>query len=220
MITSDPKLPQLAVDERGEFVGQSFWGRFQERFYFLWRDLSAAVDRMVRAPSSSTDNQVVRFDGGTGKLVQGSSLYVTDDGRVYGTALHNNAGAVTGTTNQYVASGTYTPTYTGVDNCDSVSAFECQWLRVGNVVTVSGIVNVDATNAASGVRFRATLPIASSLAAARQLAGVGRGTGINSVAAAFAVSGDSTNDAADFFGGVTDASSAVSVYFTFTYLVL
>lgn len=220
MITSDPKLPQQAVDEQGDYVGQKFWGRFQERFYILWRELSGAVSRMVRAPSSSADNQVVRFSGTTGNLVQGSSLYVTDDGRVYGTALHNNSGAVTGATNQYVASGTYTPTYTTVDNCDSVSAFECQWLRVGNVVTVSGLVNVDATDAASGVRFRATLPIASSLTAARQLAGVGRGTGINSVAAAFAILGDSTNDAADFSGGVTDAGSAVSVYFTFTYLVL
>ena len=216
MISSNPKLPQLGPGDAGDYVAQSFWARFQERFYTLWRELTTAMEKLIQGPATSTDNQVLRFDGTSGKLAQGSDVYVTDDGRLYGTALHNNAGAVTGTTNQYVASGTYTPTLTTVDNCDSASAFQCQWMRVGNVVTVSGLVQVDATSTVNAAQFRATLPIASSLTNPWECGGVGRGPGLGATAVIY---GDYVNDRAFFSVEVTSANSQ-DVYFTFTYLVL
>jgi hypothetical protein len=41
MLTADPKLPQLfGPEESGEYVPISFYRRFQERFYVLWRELA------------------------------------------------------------------------------------------------------------------------------------------------------------------------------------
>jgi hypothetical protein len=218
VISSNPKLPQFGPGDSPEFVARSFWSLFQERFYTLWRELVTAMEKLVQGPATSTDNQVVRFDGTSGSLVQGSDVYVTDDGRLYGTALHNNTGAVTGTTNQYVASGTYTPTATAVTNCDAVSSnFVAQWIRVGNVVTVSGWCDVDANDATATVEFRISLPIASALAFLNQVGGVGRESGRSG--GSFRIYADSTNDQAFFSGGMSTASNS-NISFTFTYLVL
>ena len=217
MISSNPKLPQFGPGDAEDFVARTFWVRFQERFYALWRELTTSIEKLVQGPSTSTDNQVVRFDGASGKLVQGSDVYVTDDGRLYGTALHNNAGAVTGTTNQYVASGTYTPTYTIGTGLDSITASACQWLRVGNVVTVSGFVELNATTANALVQFRATLPIASAFTSSIQLGGVATegdvGGGVFRIAA---------DDAADkaLFSGEMSTADTDNISFSFTYLVL
>lgn len=91
-------------------------------------------------------------------------LTLTADGRMYGSALHNNAGAVTGTTNQYIASGTYTPTITNSTNVLSSTPRACMWIRVGNVVHVAGSVTVTTTAAGGATTsLRVSLPIASTI---------------------------------------------------------
>ncbi len=142
---------------------------------------------------------------------------ITSDGRVFGTALHNNAGAVTGTTSQYVASGTYTPVLTNVLNIAASTAFLCQWIRVGNVVTVSGKVDIDTTAGGVLAQLGMSLPIASNFATAQNLGGTfvhygneGRGGGILA---------DVANDRADFQGLWTNAAN-LSFAFSFTYTVL
>lgn len=40
MITSDPKLPQFSPTEPTDAVSRTYWLRFQERFYTLWRELA------------------------------------------------------------------------------------------------------------------------------------------------------------------------------------
>lgn len=87
-------------------------------------------------------------------------LRITSDGRIYGTGIHNNAGAVTGTTNQYIASGTYSPTFASGSNLDSTptQSTTFKWIRVGNVAMVCGGIAVDPTAAATCV-WTATLPI-------------------------------------------------------------
>lgn len=150
-------------------------------------------------------------------------LVITADGRLYGKALHNNAGAVTGTTNQYIASGTYTPTITGVANVDSSTAAVCQWLRVGNVVTVSGTLAFDATAANTATRIGVSLPIASGFTNVRDCAGTGAydAPAIDNTKFLYSVKADTTNDRADFFGpSNSDAASSYSVFFQFTYLIL
>lgn len=79
------------------------------------------------------------------------------------------AGTVTASN---LLSGTYTPTLTGVTNVAATTSAVCQYMRVGNVVTVSGAVQVDPT-AAAGTALRLSLPVASNLANARELAGTG-----------------------------------------------
>lgn len=99
-------------------------------------------------------------------------LVLTHDGRLYGLFLHDNAGAVTGTTNQYVASGTYTPGLTNVTNIAASTSYKAQWIRVGNVVTVSGKVDIDTTLAAgTASELGIALPIASNLGAENDLGG-------------------------------------------------
>ena len=51
------------------------------------------------------------------------SVKLSATGVPYGTSIHNNAGAVTGTTNQYICSGTYTPT---LFNTSNVAASTCR----------------------------------------------------------------------------------------------
>lgn len=89
-------------------------------------------------------------------------FHITSDGRIYGKAVHNNAGAVTGTTNQYFASGTYTPTAAASSNVTTATGQAAQWTRVGNVVTVSGGVTIDPTNVSTQTSITLTLPIAST----------------------------------------------------------
>lgn len=104
--------------------------------------------------------------------------------------IHNGT-APTGT-NHYIASGTYTPTITGVSNVDGSSAPAGAWIRVGRMVIVEFTATIDATTNAVSTVFGVSLPIASNLAAASELNGGGAAasTGITPLA----ISGDATND--------------------------
>ena len=122
----------------------------------------------------SAANEVSFATAGTKRVT------VTSDGRLYGTALHNNAGSVTGTTNQYIASGTYTPTITNAINVTASTAKVCQWMRVGNVVTVSGVCEIDPTTGGGVLAVvDLTLPIATSITLDTQLGGAGVRFGMN-----------------------------------------
>lgn len=98
-------------------------------------------------------------------------LELATDGRLYGNALHNNAGAVTGTTNQYIASGTYTPTITAVANATVPASSVFKWTRIGNVVEISGTFTFTITAAATVTTLGISLPIASNFAAATDATG-------------------------------------------------
>lgn len=140
---------------------------------------------------------------------------ILDDGRTFGTALHNNAGAVTGTTNQYIASGTYTPTLTNVTNISASTAYECQWIRVGNVVTVSGKVDIDVTIGAAS-ELGVSLPIASGLTADENVGGTASSAAAASLVSA--IRADATNDRAAFvFTAVSLTNDSYA--FEFTYII-
>lgn len=142
---------------------------------------------------------------------------VTSDGRLYGTALHNNSGAVTGTTNQYVASGTYTPTLTNGSNVSSSSIATCQWIRVGNVVTVSGAIFVDPTAASTATVVSISLPIASNFTGSSNLGGAAAyGSTANE---AWNLTANSATDVASLIGWAQETASH-TFGFSFTYVVL
>ena len=141
----------------------------------------------------------------------GGRLKISTDGRVYGTALHNNANPVTGTINQYIASGTFTPTYTASTNASTGTAFQNQWMRVGNVVTVSGTVTVTPLAAGSPFLWTLSLPIPSTLGS-YGLSGAATTSNSN-------VSGASVYAQGGSMAGFTamPATNALPVTFTFTY---
>lgn len=148
---------------------------------------------------------------------------VTNDGRVYGSAIHNNAGAVTGTTNQYIASGTYTPSITNGTNVSASTARQCQWIRVGNVVTVSGSVNTTVTSTGAKSTINISLPISSTFSSISNLAGSYMnqvtGTAIQSLGSS--IYADTTNnDAKADFNIQSTMTNPNEQFFTFTYIIL
>ena len=113
----------------------------------------------------------MQFFTGSNAANPTEKLRIMSDGRLYGTALHNNAGSVGGTTNQYIASGTYNPAVTAMVNCGSLSIQSGQWMRVGNVVTFSVRGAVTPSVAGSNTAFTVQLPIPSNLASDSDLCG-------------------------------------------------
>jgi len=144
------------------------------------------------------------------------AVHINDTGQLYGTALHNNSGAVTGTTNQYLASGTYTPTITETTNITGSTPRACQWMRVGNVVSVSGAVDIDPTAGATTTLFGLSLPIASDFANAWELGG--SGAEVTNFTAAY-IFADATNNRAGVYY-MSAGTISKSVTFQFQYLIL
>jgi hypothetical protein len=116
---------------------------------------------------------------------------------------------------QTTASGTYTPTWTGLANVDSVTAFSCQYMRVGDTVTVSGWVTINATvdNTATSLSF--SLPINSDTSVVNRLNGTGveQGGGV-----AACLSGYATNFGE--FEVLPSVDTSVNYSFHFTYRIV
>ena len=110
----------------------------------------------------------------------------------------------------------YTPTLTNVTNLAASTAYQCQWSRVGNIVTVGGRVDVDPTTTGSCV-LGISLPVASNLAQTYQLNGAAACTTIAGQSAG--IYGDSANDRASMSWIAVDVTNQ-PMFFTFTYLVI
>lgn len=161
--------------------------------------------------TNSAANHELMKSNGTNAV---SSAIFSEDGRLYGTSLHNNANPITGTTNQYVASGTYTISLTNVTNITSSIPSTFQFIRVGNVVTVSGAVDITASGSGATI-LGISLPVASALAGSNQCAGHGHCTQF-----AFGrVEGDATNDRAQYVYSSPGSGSLVH-FIHFTYLIV
>lgn len=88
-----------------------------------------------------------------------------------GFSVFDSAGAIKLTNVSVpVSFGTYIPVATNITNVASSTAYKARWSRVGNVVMVSGTVDIDPT--ASGVvALELSLPIASNFVNTLDLAG-------------------------------------------------
>jgi sugar lactone lactonase YvrE len=119
-----------------------------------------------------------------------------------------------------VYSGTYTPTLTNTTNVASSTASELQYMRVGSVVTVSGLVAITPTAASdANTVLRMSLPISSNFASTTNLGGTGVISSAAGRGVAAAIYADTTNDVAEF-NFLSPATSALSLRFTFTYRIL
>jgi hypothetical protein len=118
------------------------------------------------------------------------------------------------------ASGTYTPTLTNTTNVTGSTASLNQWRRVGKVVTVSGLVRVQATTANTLTVFGMTLPVASDFANSFELGGAGNIIGGSSTqTGGWSINASGGSDQATFTGVPTSNSNLFSS-FSFTYLVI
>jgi hypothetical protein len=116
-----------------------------------------------------------------------------------------------------LTSGTYTPTLTNGTNVDSSSPNVCQYTRVGNIVTVFGMITIDATTLNSQTDVDISLPIASALTSENELNGTT--TSRTTASGVGFVKGNATNDRATlsiFAGSIL----STPFYFSFSYQVL
>lgn len=144
------------------------------------------------------------------------ALQIDSAQHVYGFKLHDNASLPSGTTNQYLASGTYIPSLSNTLNMAASVGSLCQWMRVGNVVTVSGKVNVDPT-AAAATTLGISLPIPSAITADNQCSGVACCAAVAGQCAA--IIGDTVNKRATMQWVAVDLA-ARDMQFSFTYVIV
>lgn len=104
-------------------------------------------------------------------------LDVTGKGYLTDTLQAGTVAIIGGTSSQYlmadgstttvsggITSGTYTPTIANNSYTSSLTAYQAQYLRVGNTITVSGVALVTTTNTGSAVSFTLSLPFNSTTA--------------------------------------------------------
>lgn len=114
-----------------------------------------------------------------------------------------------------LTSGVYTPTLTNVTNVDDSTPLECQYLRVGSTVHVSGFLLVN-PSAAAATELRISLPIASSFASNSDCGGVAAALAVNQSGGIIA---DSANDAASLQFVATDTAER-AMAFSFSYQLI
>lgn len=116
------------------------------------------------------------------------------------------------------ADGTYTPTLTNVANAATTTASVCQYMRVGNTVTVSGKLTCTFSAANTLTQIGISLPIASNFANDNECGGGGGSHITNTVLSAYII-GDTTNNRAEMRCHSTSTASR-TFFFSFTYLVI
>jgi hypothetical protein len=137
-----------------------------------------------------------------------STLDVTGD--LKADAIYNSTG---------LAAGVYTPTLTGVTNVASSTAYDCQYMRVGNTVTVSGKIEITPTANSTQTTIGISLPIASVLVNDYEVGGVAH-TSVNTTAGhGAAIYGDVANARAEMDYYETHGASD-TFFFTFSYTVI
>lgn len=115
-----------------------------------------------------------------------------------------------------LASGAYSPTLTNVANLDGSTAFAALYLRVGDVVTVSGKVSVNPT-AAGSVQLGISLPFASNITDEQDCNGAAFSPTIAGQGAA--ILGDTANNRAQMQWIAVDTTNQ-PMFFTFTYRII
>jgi hypothetical protein len=168
--------------------------------------ITSAEDVDIRA----VENGEIRFRHGSNTMAKFNAAGGVITNTLYGTTILSIAGGA-------IESGTYTPTLTAVANITSGTTTVAQYMRVGNVVTVSGKAdNIAETTVGLETRLGISLPIASNIGATNNCCGVGALRAINDQSSV--IVGDSTNDRALMIWGAKD-TAAKDWYYTFTYLV-
>jgi hypothetical protein len=109
----------------------------------------------------------------TGTGLNLSTSPTTSSGGYEYLTRNTSTGAVEKVASSTITSGTYTPTVTNDNNTSARSASSFQYMRVGNVVTVSGHLYITPTNNSTITVVTLTLPIATTFSLSAHAAGTG-----------------------------------------------
>lgn len=168
--------------QKGAFIFESMDGNGRGKFHLALNAIPNSSNATLSDSKFSVDyDGVVTALGSFVKLGGTSSQYLMADGsvRTNVTSSIDTGRSVSqivtgGSLNKVrdslanlivapnIASGTYTPTLTAVTNVSSTTATACQYMRVGNTVTISGKVRVTGTTAGTTATISITLPIAQN----------------------------------------------------------
>lgn len=178
-----------------------------------------------------TDARVTTYLANTGYTVHslgsvgaGSAVYQTTSGGLgtFRSIVGTGQVTVTQNTNDITIStptivgGVYTPTLTSTTNIQALTAFQCQYIRVDGVVTVSGKVTIDPTTNGSTTVFGMSLPVASDFGAEQDCGGT---SGCTDTQQAGAIKADATNNRATF-SFMAGSPAAKDHFFSFTYRII
>ena len=176
------------------------------------------ANRLVLGGGAGAAPTVLGSLGTTTTVLHGNAAGAPTFGAVSLTADVSGILPITnGGTGVAVPSGVYTPALTNVANLDASTAYQCQWIRVNDMVTVSGRVDVDPTAAAASTQLGIALPVASNFGAAEDCAGTAFASGIAGQGAA--ILADTANDRAQLQFVSADLTNQ-AMYFTFMYQVI
>jgi hypothetical protein len=169
------------------------------------------ADRDFRV-EGDTDAELLFVDAGNNRV----GVSTNTPGSVLDVAGSFQCDTVTNDTG--LAHGVYSPLTSSAANLDAdPTPTQAQYLRVGNTVTVSGRFTADPTTPATATSFELSLPVASNIGAAEDLAGVAFCGGVAGQGAE--IIGGVANDTAVVQWVAGDVTSQTWSY-TFTYRVL
>lgn len=177
-----------------QFYGHDGTGFIQAAYIGVFVDGTPGTNNMPGRLSFATT-----LDGSS---VPTERLRISAAGTV---SLQNSAGlsisrtAVTApaATDGNVFSGTYTPTLTNTTNVASSTAYQCQYMRVGNTVTIGGVFDLTPTAASTDTVLRISLPIASNFTSFSQLNGVASCASVGEYGEGGSIVGEATLDVAE-----------------------
>lgn len=197
------------------------------RAYIRFQDTDTNVgtieyDHTTDSMSFRTNDVDRVFIDSSGNVGVGTSSQTCALDVVGGIKTSRTAVTSPASTDGNVFSGTYTPSLTNTTNLTASTPSACQYIRVGNTVTVSGQVSgITMTAAAStSTVLKMTLPIASALASTRQVGGTAVFYSAASRGTAVAIYGDITNDIAELNWAAPTTTASQAFAFSFTYQVL
>ena len=192
--------------------------------------INASTSAGVVTTADTTGNLNLQSNGTTVLAMTSAGVAVTGTQSVSGAATLSSTLSVTGKITATTAgidvptsalgtcyASTYTPTITNGTNVASSTAFACRYVRIGDVVTVSGQVNVDFTAASTYTRIEMSLPVASNLSNTYELCGVA--VGATGAQAHFGILASAGAGRA-IFDGVSSSDVNQAFYFTLSYLVI
>jgi hypothetical protein len=150
-----------------------------------------------------------------------NGLARTEDGKLYVTSV-GTASITGGTINAIDVTtfvvGTYTPTLTNTTNVAASTSGVCNYMRMGSMVHVSGVISIDPTAGTASTVLGISLPVASNFAANGDLGGTAACVEVTGYSAG--IYADSTNDRATLqFVTAADAANRVWA-FSFMYRVI